>query len=206
MTSRSQAPFTPLCRIPLMPRARGDGRGLPGRAAILSGERGAGKTTLCLLLAEKLLGAGGIVCPAVFDRQGKKTGFRCLCLQSRVSWRLGTVSSAAASAGLHTGKFTLSPTGVDKAITCIHASLLARNGITVIDEIGPLELEQGSGFAAVLPLLEAAGDLLLVVRSRLVEEVLSYVRTHRTRVFHVTEANRAALADEVAGFFDEQNE
>ena len=201
MISRSQAPFTPLCRILLMGRARRDRPGSTGRAAILSGERGAGKTTLCLLLAEKLPGAGGIVCPAVFDQSGEKTGFRCVCLQSQVSWQLGAVKPAGKTGALQTGKFSFSPTGVQRAVKCIRDSLQNLSGITVIDEIGPLEFEQGSGFAAVLPLLAGAGDLLLVVRDAFVDEVLRCVSSHQTRIFCVTEANRAALADEVSGFF-----
>ena len=71
----------------------------------------------------------------------------------------------------------------------------------VIDEIGPLELHRGGGFAPVLPLLRVAKDVLIVVRGELVQDVLSYLGGHRYRCFNLTESNRDRLPTEIVSFF-----
>ncbi len=175
------------------------------RAAVLSGERGAGKTTLCMSLAEKLRNVGGIACPAVFDPAGDKTGFHCVCLHSGERWELGSVDGSAncgdATRRTGTGKYLFDEAGISKSLACIRESLEKRNWITLIDEIGPLEIEQGEGFAPVLPLLPKAGDLLLVVRPLLIEEIGDYLRNHQSKVFQLTVENRATLIDEIIRFF-----
>ena len=259
------------------------------RAALLSGERGSGKTTLCMRLAGELRDVGGIVSPAVFDGEGIKTGFRCVCLQSCEEWDLGSVkpgfervdgprnlrqngetpvvrtaageiaeqtgargpatqtnaasasgpagqtNAASASgvagsaatdlpdgrlqgpgthgsgfqtnAGAHgpgnqeTGKFAFSQSGIHMAIGCIRGSLESKSGVTCIDEIGPLELLKGGGFAPVLPLLTGAGDLLIVVRAALVDLVLQYVDGHRWCHFDLTKKNRDTIGADIISFF-----
>jgi nucleoside-triphosphatase THEP1 len=189
------------------------------RAALLTGERGAGKTTLCLSLAAELPGVRGIACPAVFDAKGNKTGFRCVCLQSGEGWELGSLKCGGAAAENHTpgdgcrgtgsagaanpqtGKYSFNRAGIQRGIDCIRDSLKGSGSVTVIDEIGPLELLQKEGFAAVLPLLREAGDLLLVVRSAFVEEVLPYINGHQSRIYDLTETNRVALKGEISRFF-----
>lgn len=199
------------------------------KAVLLSGARGSGKSTLCLHLAQELKGVGGIVCPATFDAAGEKVGFTGLCLQSGESWELGVVPPGAEDAtaagtredGSGTtgrgepgeslrgarkevrhriGKYLLSEAGVQKSIDCIRASLLRTHGVTIIDEIGPLEIDHGGGFAPVLELLGDAGDLLIVVRAELVESVAALVQQHQYRRFDVTVENREALRDNIASF------
>lgn len=199
------------------------------RAVLLSGARGSGKSTLCLRLAQELKCVGGIICPGIFDATGEKVGFTGLCLQSGESWELGRVTHDSEGAGPpavrtaggvscgyrapggsrgnthdegrhRIGKYLLSEAGVQKSIDCIRASLERPGGITIIDEIGPLELEKGGGFAPVLGLLDGAGDLVIVVRAELFEAVAALVQHHDRRRFDLTVENREALRDDIASF------
>ncbi len=174
------------------------------KAVLLSGRRGAGKTTLCLFLAESLAGAGGVVCPGIFDKEGVKTGFRCRCLQTGESWDLGSVRpdcAAPSGGGQMIGKYSLYEAGIKKAIECIDTSLRTPGGVTIIDEIGPLELLKGGGFAPVLPLLRGAGDMLIVVRHEFVKSVLPLIQGHDYRCFDLNLENRTPLRSEITSFF-----
>jgi nucleoside-triphosphatase THEP1 len=74
--------------------------------------------------------------------------------------------------------------------------------LLMVDEIGPLELEQGKGFAPILDLLPVGGPTytLIVVRPALLDPLLLRLRDAVRRpcrteftVFSVTEENRAEL-------------
>ncbi len=173
------------------------------KAVLLSGERGAGKTTLCLKLAAELPGAGGVVCPALFDGDGNKTGFTCVSIGSGESWELGAVKlkEAGGEAGQSTRKYHFSENGIVRGIACIRESLERDGGTTFIDEIGPLELS-GGGFAPVLPLLASASNLIIVIRPALVDEVTPFLTGHRVSVFSLTKVNREELKDEIIAFLE----
>ena len=176
---------------------------LARKAAILIGDRETGKTTLCLKLAGEISGAGGIVCPAFFDSDGNKIGFRCVSIATGESWELGSVRREFGGAGHSTGKYLFSETGIEKGITSIRESLERDGGITIIDEIGPLELREGRGFAPVLQLLAAAGNLIIVVRPGLIDEVVRFLPGHRYRLFHLTVSNRETLKMDIVSFFSD---
>jgi nucleoside-triphosphatase THEP1 len=186
----------------------------PRRAAIISGVRGAGKTTLCLKLADAIgaigdaavgvTAAGGIVCPAVFDGDGNKIGFRCVSLGSGESWELGLTKGDKDEPGEKknaTEKYIFSANGIELAIAALRESLAKEGELTVIDEIGPLELRQGGGIAPILTLLETAGNLIVVVRPELIDEVVGLIPYHESRVFKVSENNRESLVAEICRFF-----
>jgi nucleoside-triphosphatase THEP1 len=73
--------------------------------------------------------------------------------------------------------------------------------VVVIDEIGPLELELGKGLAPVLPLLAAAGNLLIVVRPSLAARVRRLVPTHERTLVALTPGNRSSLAAAINRLF-----
>jgi len=184
------------------------------RAVILSGERGTGKTTLCLELAGRIEAAEGIVCPALFDDRGNKVGFKCLSVKTGESWQLGQArikadrntgravfADAASNPANATGSYLFDAAGIKRAVDLIVESIERDDALTLIDEIGPLEL-RGGGFAPVLPLLAGASDLLLVVRPALVEKILPYLPNHVTRVVFLTELNRESTGREIAKFLN----
>jgi nucleoside-triphosphatase THEP1 len=67
--------------------------------------------------------------------------------------------------------------------------------LLIVDEIGPLELEQGKGFAPILELLPVEGPThtLIVVRPAFVDQLLLHLRIQSLQVFNVTEENRDEL-------------
>jgi nucleoside-triphosphatase THEP1 len=204
----------------------------PPRAVILTGERDAGKTTLCLALAALSPRYDGLVTPRLFDPAGNRAGIAARCLSTREEWVLAR--SDRDLDGPRFGRFGFSSAGIERAVGCLRGILLRSRGggeegsrdrgggkgsgdrvdresggdgpvrgtIVVIDEIGPLELEQGTGLAPVLPLLAGAGHLLLVVRPSLAGLVEALVPGHRRTVIVVTPEHRTSLATAINVLFD----
>jgi nucleoside-triphosphatase THEP1 len=173
------------------------------RAVILTGERGTGKTTLCLAFAALSPRCTGLVSPPLLDAGGVRVGFAARNLSTGEEWVLGR--SDIELCGPRCGRFSFSSGGIARAVDCLRGILASSaaaaagagsspGSVVVIDEIGPLEVERGEGLAPVLPLLAAAGDLLLVARPSLVDRIEALVPRHRREVLVVTPENRAALA------------
>jgi nucleoside-triphosphatase THEP1 len=170
------------------------------RAVILTGERGAGKTMLCLALAALSPRYSGLVSPSILDRAGNRVGFAARCLPTGGEWVLGR--SDAELGGPRFGRFSFSSAGIARAVDCLRRILSsAPESVVIVDEIGPLELDQGEGLAPVLPLLAGAGHLLLVVRPSLANRVEALVPRHARRVIAVTAENRTSLASAIDGWF-----
>jgi nucleoside-triphosphatase THEP1 len=194
------------------------------RAVILTGERGVGKTMLCLALAALSPRYTGLVSPPLLDGAGTRVGFVARCLATGVEWVLGR--SDRELGGPRFGRFSFSSIGIARSVDCLRGVLSSTKGpggaaetagkeglaaharpsrddvprpVVIVDEIGPLEL--GEGLAPVLPLLAGAGHLLLVVRSSLADKVEAFVPRHdRVRVM-VTPENRTSLASSVDARF-----
>ncbi|MDR0888533.1 MAG: hypothetical protein LBM21_01400 [Coriobacteriales bacterium] len=140
---------------------------------IITGESGSGKTQKLLGLLDNSRAAGfsvsGIICPAVFDG-GKKTGIDALLLPGEERIRL-----ADAGAGAHGLSWAFSDTAMEAVNAYFDAlcepAAAERATVTVIDEIGPLELVHGGGFTSALKLLDdiAYNDAIIVVRPSLLD-------------------------------------
>jgi nucleoside-triphosphatase THEP1 len=169
------------------------------RAVIITGDRGAGKTTLCLALAALSPRYAGLASPRLHDAAGIPVGFSARCLATGEEWVLAR--SDAELDGPEFGRFSFSSAGIARAVGCLRGVLSSAEGaegggaprraVVVIDEIGPLELERSAGLAPALPLLAAAGHLLLVVRPSLVDRVEALVPRHERTLVVVTPENRA---------------
>ncbi len=179
------------------------------RAVILTGERGAGKTMLCLALAALSPRYAGLACPCIHDAAGAPVGFAARCLATGGEWVLGR--SDVELGGPRFGRFSFSSAGVDRAIDCLREVLTpplrgaqpgtAPDCVVIVDEIGPLELDRGEGLAPVLPLLAGAGHLLLVARPSLTDRVEAFVPLHERRIIAVTPENRTSRASVIDGWF-----
>ena len=168
------------------------------RAVFLSGERGAGKTTICLSLAsENRLFSGIIEIPVM--SAGEIVGITARSLGDGEEWELARTDRDLG--GPRTQRFSFSRAALERTVRVIGESLARAGEITVIDEVGPLELEDGKGLAPVLPRLAAAGDLLLVVRPALVSALKDLVPRHKLAVFTVTPARRREVLERLRAFF-----
>jgi len=104
--------------------------------------------------------------------------------------------------GPRVGPYSFDPAALARALRVLERAISAGCDLFMMDEIGPLELEQGKGFAPILDLLPVEGPThtLIVVRLALLDPLLLRLRDAVRRpcrteftVFSVTEENRDEL-------------
>lgn len=133
---------------------------------ILTGLVQSGKTTSLLQWLQKTSNVYGILSPVV-------NGVRVF-MNVETKEQFAMEAALDESPIISVGKFSFSKSGFDKAVTTVRAAIPIP-GWLVIDEIGPLEL-RGEGFHDVLKeaLSLRTGNILLVVREGLVQQVQDY--------------------------------
>jgi nucleoside-triphosphatase THEP1 len=169
-----------------------------GHVIFISGERGVGKTTLCGQVARRMHVGGwqvaGFLSPARFDASGRKVGIDLLDVASGESHPLAQVRSKG-------------PTDVGRYVFDRETIRLGENlaraappdGLLVVDELGPLELERGQGWVGALEALQAGRfhAALVVVRPELLEKARRRIAPDAPPALQVTPQNRDSLADEI---------
>ena len=133
------------------------------------------------------------------DSHGAKIGFEAVDVGSGERWPLARTDHELG--GPRVGPYSLDPAALARALKVLRRAATAETGATVpcdlfmLDEIGPLELEQGEGFAPILDLLPFEGPThtLIVVRPALLDQLRLHLRDTECTVFNVTEANRDEL-------------
>jgi len=172
------------------------------RYALVTGAIGSGKTTVAGRVVERARACGltvaGLWCPGR-TLHGDKVGIdavdlsrgmrRLLALQHG---RTAEERISLATPGVATGRYRFDPQVMAWANDVLARAVKARPDLLVVDEIGPLELEQGEGFAPVIGRL-AAGEVpcaLLVVRERLLEGLRGCLPAASTSSFPVEEHTR----------------
>jgi nucleoside-triphosphatase THEP1 len=151
------------------------------RCALVTGAIGAGKSTVASRVVELArrqgLSVAGLWCPARVQA-GAKAGIDAVALAGNERRPLALCNSPALEGvffrrnpAARTGRYTFVPGAFAWANRVLAAAVACRPDLLVVDEIGPLELEQGEGLAPVIADL-AAGRVpraLVIVRDRLVE-------------------------------------
>ncbi|NIO69871.1 MAG: hypothetical protein GTN71_12785, partial [Anaerolineae bacterium] len=95
--------------------------------------------------------------------------------------------------GPRVGPYSFDPAALDRALRVLRRAATTGCDLLMVDEIGPLELEQGKGFAPILDLLPVEGPThtLIVVRPALLDPLLLHLRETSFatpfKVFSVTE-------------------
>jgi nucleoside-triphosphatase THEP1 len=176
-----------------------------GQAIFLTGRRGVGKTTVCQAVAELARRRGyrpdGVITPALYDGHGAKVGFEALDVGSGDRWPLAHTDPSTGSGhrrelgGPRVGRYVFDRAGLDRALEVLKRAATAGCDLFMVDEIGPLELEQGEGFAPILDLLpvEGSAHTLIVVRPALLDPLRLHLRDTESAVFSVTVENRDEL-------------
>ncbi|MBN1680002.1 MAG: hypothetical protein JW966_06895 [Anaerolineae bacterium] len=172
-----------------------------GAIILVSGDRRIGKTTMLLAVRKAAIQAGysvgGVLSVARFEHDSK-TGIDLMDAASGTVVPLATVGGGSA---IRTPHYSFDAGAL--ALGLDYANQGQRADVFFVDELGPLELVRGEGWAGIIPLVQARrfGVALVVVRP----ELLAAAR----EVFHllpesplitVTEDNRDRLADAVAAW------
>ncbi len=203
----------------LKTRCRPDGRtdsAVEEKCIILTGERGTGKSTICLKVSMMLGDAkyphAGIVSTAVYTRDGQKAGFLAEDVATGERWPLGRKRDMSPPDGFPGGDFDESSEapvygpyvffnrGFERAVERILASMEKHYRLIILDEIGPLELEMHRGFWQVYTRLGRCSSthLLLVVRPALVDSVRSFLGRRTILLYTVDYRTRDLLPAGIA--------
>lgn len=144
---------------------------------VLTGTRGAGKTTACEAMIQSARASGqrpvGILQPGRFSAAGEKVGFDLIDLATNTR-RIAGNSDVLPNLGTQLGKWT-----VDAAVFAWADGILARLAseaakidLLILDELGPLEFDQGQGMVHAFDLLRLgnAARAVVVIRPEKVDD------------------------------------
>ena len=148
---------------------------------LITGPSGSGKTTCCVeivaLAIDMGFSVGGILCPAVIEGKNK-IGIDQLNVSTGERQRLGIRSN-------NSNNRTVGCWQMDEAVIAWGNQIIAdlEEDIIVIDELGPLELEDGHGYQEALHLLdeERYHIAFIVVRPTLLP--IAKLRWSRAQVY-----------------------
>ena len=172
-----------------------------GVVILVSGWRRIGKTTLLLRMRAAALDAGlqtgGFLSVARFE-DGTKTGIDLLDAATGQRRPLATVGGKGP---VQTGHYTFDPAALEAGLQ--FAADGQNADVYFIDELGPLELKRGEGWAAVVPWIRARtfGVTFVVVRPELVDLAHEKLALDPgTAVLNVDEANRDDLTSQLCAW------
>ncbi len=164
---------------------------------LLSGQPGVGKSSACLRLVQELRRhgrtAGGIVTLA---RGRERYALDVACGEERLLAAEGEMQ-----AGPRCGRFHFLRETLGWGNRVVAQAIADRVDLVVLDEVGPLELDQADGFRPALrALLAGTGAQLVVVRPALVAAVRALAAPRATTLWQVTSQNRDSLPTEIAAW------
>ena len=179
------------------------------RLALVTGDIKVGKTTVVGQVVA-LARARGYVCAGLWAPahvvDGQKAGIQAMDLSSGERRLLARV--ATDEGGERVGRYTFDPAVIAWANGILAAAVAAQPDLLVIDEIGPLELEQGGGLAPVLEPL-AAGCVpraLVVVRTRLLDALRARLQGCSVAVFAMAVETRESVPGPLVDWLFEATE
>lgn len=165
---------------------------------LLTGSHHAGKTTACWKALPGLRATGvklaGFISPPILDENGKKTGIEMVDLATGKRHKFAQVVSRDELPTI--GVYRLVEGATEWAGVVLSAALLANVDWLVVDEIGPLELQRGAGFAFALDALAdpvRIPNAIVLVREELVKKLAARLGRPDIVQITVTEANRLEI-------------
>jgi len=168
---------------------------------LLTGERQVGKTTVCKQVAELARELGydpaGVLTPVVLDKDGFPAIRYALMVSDGEQRLLARADDDLG--GPRTHRYSFDAAAFSWVIGRLRAAISQGCDLLVVDEIGPLELEQGRGLAPLLSDLSARRlpPLLLVVRPELLGQLRERLAGIPFRAHTLTQGNRQILADAI---------
>lgn len=137
------------------------------RLHLVCGERGSGKTQVCAGLAQLLSLYGedlaGLISPGVFV-EGRKTAIEAYDLRSQVRRRLATLRGAQDAAEVMTKDWVFDSTVLDWGGEVLRQAVPC--GVLLVDELGPLEFDEGRGWTGGLDALDGRDYRMAVATIR----------------------------------------
>ncbi|WP_456369886.1 NTPase [Geoglobus sp.] len=164
----------------------------------ITGKPGTGKTTLCLKVYEALrdiLDVRGFVTEEIREG-GVRVGFEIVDLKSGERFSLARVGEGFP----RVGKYVVYVESVDRVSERILSDYSSAD-LTVIDEVGPMELKSRSFVSAMSRLVEAQDNLLVTVHYCSTHPLVLRIKKE-FRVFEITRDNRDSLVREVLNSLD----
>ena len=167
---------------------------------LLTGKRQVGKTTVCRQVAELARGLGydpaGVLTPVLLDENGFPVARHAVIVPDGEQRLLARADGDLG--GPRTSRYSFDADVLSWVIGRLRGAISHGCDLLVIDEIGPLELEQGKGLASLLSdLSKGTLPLLLVVRPELIGRLQERLPDVPFRTFTVTQENRQALPDAI---------
>ena len=168
---------------------------------LLTGKRQVGKTTVCRRVAELARGLGydpaGLLTPVLLDKDGFPVARHALMVSDCEQRLLARANGDLG--GPRTSRYSFDADVFSWVIGRLRAAISQGCDLLIVDEIGPLELEQGRGLAPIFSDFSARRlpPLLLVVRPELAGRLQERLPDVPFRTFTVTQENRQALPHDI---------
>jgi nucleoside-triphosphatase THEP1 len=145
---------------------------------VITGSQGSGKTTSLIKLTKHLkdegLSVGGIIAHG-FWNNNERTGFELENIQTGEKIILCQTNPAKGWAKFR--RFYFNPEGFDFGNKVLDPANLDKTEIIVIDEVGPLELEDKGWAQAIKSLLKTTGKpVIFVVRESLTKDIIKHFK------------------------------
>lgn len=141
---------------------------------IITGPKGSGKSSYCAALASRLRSKrrslAGLLSPAGFER-GEKIGIDLLDLVSNERRPLA-IRGTTENEGIFMGEWLFNKTTLDWGNQILHK--ISESELLILDELGPLEFNQGLGLLEGMKLIDECRfqQAYVVIRPELLEAAL----------------------------------
>jgi nucleoside-triphosphatase THEP1 len=163
-------------------------------AVLLVGDRQSGKTTTCQRLAEAMRARGlpvaGVIAPAV-QTAGRRVGYDVLDLATGRATRLATLAAPGAE---QIGRFHFLAEGLALGRDALASAITQSCPLTIVDEVGPLELAGGGWACHLDPLASGPRLALFTVRRDLATHLAQRWSVPPNRVYDVHNDTSAIIA------------
>lgn len=175
--------------------------------ALVTGEVGCGKSTVCGHVIELLRARGiivkGILAPARLDADGTKTGIDAIDVATGERRQL---ADRVLGGGATIGPYTFDRAALDWSIARLLAAVASPgpgkiSPVLIVDEIGPLELVQQSGLVEILgPLAnpEIVPYALVIVRQAFADTLTAMLGRPDAHQFTISVDNREHIPAVIA--------